>query len=501
MKTKLKQTLATFLVIALMLCTLSACHSNSQNGIVGEWCNASGKKLDIRSDGTYKLENDYGTGTWKYLDDSKTIEFKDFLGSTIETQVNEDEEGNYIDLGYVGKFYNSKDIKQKETLLNGISVIINKASCFAEDRALIEYQDLTKDEYVAMVDTDGNILYETKKVIGKGPNLQTKCETRTPLGYGPTPFSGVACIGDDVINKSGEIISSVKTGEFTSILCWGDGLTLTRDYHYDIDGSQTIYKILNDKGEIIQEEEFLTETQYGVPDVTYAGCGVFQFLVKESGDKYSSEDLLLFNAYSGKKKVLPINSEIKFFNNIAIYENDNTYFSIDTEFNEKSIGNGDYTTGGYLISSEEYINITNPKTNKSFEFNKYSAEQILSIDVKNGKGLVIIRGKSGGTFFTVIDVEKENEMLFEPIEYDALHSHTWFSKDKICYKITNEENQYTVVNINGKEISTFELDPIVDIYEFNNDIIVGNYNWRSRDKDGYCYLDLNGNKLFEMIYK
>ena len=501
MKTKFKQILVTTLVMIFVLCTLTACSTTSEKKIVGKWYNSSGDCLDIRSDGTYKLENDYGTGSWKILDDGKTIEFKDFYGSVTETKVDKDKNGNYIGLGNIGKFYNIKDIKQKQALTNGISVVINKASCFSEDRALIEYTDLNKDEYVAMIDTNGNILYETKYVVGKGPNLQTNCETRTPLGYGPTPFSGVACIGNDIINKSGKVISSVNTGKFTSIFSWGDGLVLTRDDHHDINGSQNIYKILNEKGDIIHENEFLSETQYGVEAISYAGCGIFQFLIRESDDRYSSRILLLFNVYSGEKKILPISSEIKFVNNIALYEKDNIYFSIDTEFKEKSIGKGDYTTGGYLVSLGTYLSITNPKTKESFELNKYSAEQILSVEIKNGKGLILIRGKSGGFYFTVIDLEKDNKMFFEPIEYDWSDPYIFFSGDKICYKNTNDGNQYSVVDVNGKEISQFELDINIAIYEFNNDIIVGNYKYKIENQDGYCYLNLDGNKLFEMIYK
>ena len=110
MKTKIKQTLSTILVLMLMLCALSACGTNSENAIIGKWYNNDGKCLDIRSDGSYKLEDSYGTGTWKYLDDNETLEFMDVYGDTNETIVEKDDIGDHIKFSSYGIFAKNQKI-------------------------------------------------------------------------------------------------------------------------------------------------------------------------------------------------------------------------------------------------------------------------------------------------------------------------------------------------------------------------------------------------------
>ncbi len=100
---KIKGIIALIISVFLMFSVLSAC-GNSRETPVGKWYNEKDKCLDIRKDGTWKLEGSYGTGTWKELDDG-TFEFTDFYGDTQESRINEDEEGKYIDFGYYGDFY------------------------------------------------------------------------------------------------------------------------------------------------------------------------------------------------------------------------------------------------------------------------------------------------------------------------------------------------------------------------------------------------------------
>ena len=89
--------------VLLLICSFAACGSGSSS-LVGKWYDETGKCLDIRSDGSWKLEDSYGTGTWKKLDDG-IFEFTDFYGDTQESAINEDEIGQYIDFGYYGDFY------------------------------------------------------------------------------------------------------------------------------------------------------------------------------------------------------------------------------------------------------------------------------------------------------------------------------------------------------------------------------------------------------------
>lgn len=162
----MKRNVVLIMVTILLSTMLSACAG--QNSIVGEWYNAKGKCLDIRDDGSWKLEDSYGTGTWKKLDDD-IFEFTDFYGDTQESAINEDELGKYIDFGYYGVFYKDEyppedkiaDVKSKNAItidpfenlsyeVSGISpyckITINNSACSAEIQKYITFS-LDKDYY------------------------------------------------------------------------------------------------------------------------------------------------------------------------------------------------------------------------------------------------------------------------------------------------------------------------------------------------------------------
>ncbi len=104
---KLTKLFCMLLLPIILIVSLSAC-SDVEDDLVGKWYKDEEKCLDIRSDGTWKIEGMYGTGTWKILDDGETIEFLDFYGESCETYVDEDEYGEFVTLdymGYVGNYY------------------------------------------------------------------------------------------------------------------------------------------------------------------------------------------------------------------------------------------------------------------------------------------------------------------------------------------------------------------------------------------------------------
>ena len=102
------------LAIVMLITTFSACGGNKvkKNDIVGQWYASDGKmEIDVRKDGTYD-DGGYGTGTWKYLDDGVTIEFKDFYGYTKKTTISKDEYGYSI---YDGRYYRDEYPAEKLT--------------------------------------------------------------------------------------------------------------------------------------------------------------------------------------------------------------------------------------------------------------------------------------------------------------------------------------------------------------------------------------------------
>lgn len=53
------------------------------------------RTLDVRSDGTYDYDKEYGTGRWHYLE-SGELEFIDFYGDNYKITTGTDENGEYI---------------------------------------------------------------------------------------------------------------------------------------------------------------------------------------------------------------------------------------------------------------------------------------------------------------------------------------------------------------------------------------------------------------------
>ncbi len=197
MKKKTKKFSAILLVFAILLCSLTGCSSTSS--ITGKWYNTGGKCLDIRKDGSWKLEDSYGSGTWKVLDDGKTFEFKDFYGDTHETTISEDDIGKFIDFGHYGDFYkdkapddedfdtdeNSKDDDTAETTtekesvdpfdgidyeISGISpyckITINNSACSEEVQSYVSYS-MDKKTY-----SNGDEAIITAKVTNKSYKLK-----------------------------------------------------------------------------------------------------------------------------------------------------------------------------------------------------------------------------------------------------------------------------------------------------------------------------------------
>lgn len=128
----MKKIIAIALLLILTVSVFTGCSGNSS--ITGEWYDSKGHCLDIRKDGTFKLDGEYGTGKWKKLDNTN-YEFYDFYGQPYEAELLSDESGVYFDIEYYGNFYkgsypnksdnnNSNDINIEETTTTAVQTII-----------------------------------------------------------------------------------------------------------------------------------------------------------------------------------------------------------------------------------------------------------------------------------------------------------------------------------------------------------------------------------------
>ena len=149
------------LAIVMLITTFSACGGNKvkKNDIVGQWYASDGEmEIDVRKDGTYD-DGGYGTGTWKYLDDGVTIEFKDFYGSTKKTTVVNDEYGYSI---YNGRYYRDEYPEEKLTNNN------NSNSGFVNGNDNLKNEAPTDTQKIT-IDAFAGISYE---ITGISPNCK-----------------------------------------------------------------------------------------------------------------------------------------------------------------------------------------------------------------------------------------------------------------------------------------------------------------------------------------
>lgn len=218
---RISKIISIILILVVSVTCISGCGSSNEKSIVGQWYNEKGKCLDIRSDGTWKLDGSYGTGTYKLLDDKETFEFTDFYGDTQESKINNGDLGQYIDFGYYGDFYKDSypseekiaEVKAKNAIslnpfdgikyeVSGISpyckISINNKDCSNEVQKYITYE-LDKDYYA----NDETAVITAKLSSNTGGNsylLSSDNAKYNVLGQ-PEYVTSVEQIDIDVIKK------------------------------------------------------------------------------------------------------------------------------------------------------------------------------------------------------------------------------------------------------------------------------------------------------------
>lgn len=91
----MRKIISTVLTVCAIVIMLSGC--GSKNNAVGKWYLSKGECLNIRSDGSWKIEGSDEYGTWKAFEDG-VIEITG-PDATMEGTLGKDELGKYIDFG------------------------------------------------------------------------------------------------------------------------------------------------------------------------------------------------------------------------------------------------------------------------------------------------------------------------------------------------------------------------------------------------------------------
>lgn len=212
-----KKILALVLVAVTVALTFSSCGSKSSS-IAGMWYNEDGKTLNVQKDGTYNYEVEYGTGTWKVLDDKKTIEFRDFYGETTNIEIVKDDLGEKIK--YRGMYFYKDSYPSQEAIIENKEKNAQPLDAFAgisyEVTGISPYCQLTVNTQGCSEDVQKYVTFELDKenyANGDTAVVTAKLASNT----GDTSYKLDSATANFEITGQAEYISSVEGYDFTAL--------------------------------------------------------------------------------------------------------------------------------------------------------------------------------------------------------------------------------------------------------------------------------------------
>ena len=358
-------------------------------------------------------------------------------------------------------------------------------SPFSDDRAWVTFHDDDRNLYLGLIDTEGKILYKKES---SGVNYSAGLGSRDG-------FSGVVVDGENLINKDGEVVATTESGDFDSILAYGDGYALVYKEVADISHYEKLLGVLDANGEWKQPLTGIGDKQK-LDDMYYAGCGVFE----------NSSGSFLYNANTGKSYTFESSydapgTKLTFVDNVAYYTKRGVVMRITTDFEIETAPSGtDTTKGNFRISySDDYMTITDIRTGKEAVLEEYAAEQIdRSRTFFSGDYCVVsINGKDGKHYFTVID--KNADVLFDPI----VGSPKSLIEERVIYTTSTDNTTYSqIIDINGNIL--VEKLPYTEIGEFSCGLaevhmVVMVDEWYSEDR--FFYINSAGETVIDSVHE
>lgn len=344
----------------------------------------------------------------------------------------------------------------------------------------------------SLVDTKGNVIYTS------------------PQNTYPRNMSNDACfiiVGTEkdkyeymIINKKGEIVASSAEGNFDKILASGDNLFLVYKYEGGIDSSRHLYGVVNEKGEFVNElrecpfiEELDLYSQSGVRDgAKYIGAKSFQLTGKWDYYRYHHVVYMpgcdtYFLNYENPVEGIGDSLYIRNKNGIEVENGKNEYSSQD--YRNVVVGqNGkiekttsfDYIENGLLMTKDEEKKITSftdPTMGKTSVFSKYYP--IASFDPADNNLLIMIYGKDGNKYFTVLD--KNCNILFEPVS--GRNAYAGEGKVRLY-----TQDGCSVLDYSGNVLINSGMYKQID--DFSNGVA-----WAKNLSDQYVLIDEKGNSV------
>lgn len=295
MKAKMK--MVAMLVTSILALT-SCAGSNMTDQLAQTWYaeNDDEAAFTLYDDGTCKVANEYGTGTWDIVNDNQ-LKLTNFygksqiasiisvekdcltLGSGDETAVfyntPQQEESSENVITYSSQSYesestslneNASQITQtKETIYYGNYPFYNGVAWVNyENKYYDENGDFLKQEYFrGVIDKNGKILFQFNS---KDISINAISNFANEYAHILTETKSY------IIDKTGNITSSYNIDENTQVLAYGEGYTFVAKYISGFDTSETQYTIYDANGNIATEFEYPGQP---VIRATYCGKGIF----------------------------------------------------------------------------------------------------------------------------------------------------------------------------------------------------------------------------------
>ena len=213
---KAKRIIGAVLIFALLVLTLSACGKSSE--ITGVWYNEKGETLNVQQDGSYNYEGEYGTGTWKVLDDKKTIEFRDFYGETTNVELVKDDLGEKIK--YHGYDFYKDSYPSDEAISENREKSAQALDAFAgisyEVSGVSPYCQLTVNTQGCSEEVQKYVTFELdKEKYANGDTAVVKAVLANNTG--DTMYKLDSATANFEIKGQAEYISSVEGCDFTKL--------------------------------------------------------------------------------------------------------------------------------------------------------------------------------------------------------------------------------------------------------------------------------------------
>lgn len=527
-------TVFAFVMVVVFLCSCNPIQSGqnnkllnadgtvNQNYLIGKWYNENDVCLDIRKDGTYKLDGDYGLGSWIVLDDKSTVEFTDFYGEVLESNLGEDGSGFFINLKNYGGNYYKKSLDNSTSATNTnlqteSNIAVTKAYDFSDGLAWVIYSK-NKVEYCGLIDETGKILYSEiyeNQIFHKPSGALTYIEENGNY---------------KLINSTGKVVLSSDNGYIDKVLAVGDGKALVYKYNGNIDTSENLYGVIDSNGNWFQP---LKDWGFNISDRTfmYAGEGMFKAC---TGSSFQSDSVFIYNSndssnmfldkintkttklsntdqYAESTQGLSFHEGITFLDAGSSVSDCTSFWQNVTDFSKLSVNN--QITGNFILKNngnyeetDEYLfgsagkifrdnngklEFTDCLNNKTVTITDYSASKIKSVVFSGNYGFMTIQGADHKYYFTLIN--ESGEIQFDPIKFSAgMFNNTTatagalYSSGKIV--ASNEDETFSIYDESGNTLAN-NLQ-YKKIGEFCNDIAVA-----TDSENNTMYINSKGEKI------